>query len=1635
MKRVAVLGLFLSVLIQVNAQVGNEWINFNQSYFKIPVGQDGIYRLAYADLQASGFPLNGDPRNIQLFHRGVEQAITIEGEGDGQFNTADFLEFFGKRNDGTLDAELYKPSSVQPHRFYNLYNDTTSYFLTVGSTTGKRISTFSEINGALPVETYHTDEKLLVLTNSYSAGNDNGTEIWNTFFDQGEGWTGTLINLNQSVDYTLTGIINGATTAGAPQLELMLVGRRESTHRAEIYVGASLRLLATVDFNGFETHTVNQAIDWADIAGDGKLTVRVKTIGTGGPDRLSVSYIKLKYPQTFNDVNETEKVWILAENSTDKSAIEIQNAPVATRLFDVTDPAHVIAIGTTTSGTLNAVVPLTSTPRRIFATSFTRTPVIKPVTFRSINPADHNYIIISHPQLHKPAGGYADPVKAYAGYRASTTGGGFDTLVVDVPQLFDQFSYGEQTPVAIYRFMKYLAVTNLPEYLFIIGKGLDVHYNYYRKPSTFTTYKDFVPSAGYPAADAYFTVGLAGTTYEPAVPTGRITATTAAGVAAYLEKVKEAEALPFDAIWRKNLLHLSGGIEEGEPEMFRAILENYATIARGYYLGGEVSAIAKRSTDIELINIADEVNKGLNLVTFFGHSSPSTLDFDIGFVTDPVMGYDNRGKYPMMIMNGCNAGAFFLNTILFGEDWILADKKGAVGFIAHTSYGFVPNLNWYSSTFYNVAYADSTFIVKGIGDIQKETARRYMLGVSPTPDNTTQVQQMILLGDPAMRLFGAPKPDYEVNNNNVFLESFTGEPVTALTDSFALKIIVRNFGQANDKILAVEVKRTLNDNSVITYDSLFNSVLYTDTLEFIIRKGRENGFGNNTFTITLDPDSVIQELQKDNNTASLELVIPLNGTKNLFPSNFSIVNTTSVTLSLQTTDLLSDERQFTVELDTLNSFDSPYKKTFTVSGKVLARLPVTLLSNDTLAYYWRTRLTTLLPGESDRWTTSSFTFINNSPSGWAQVHFPQYLENHTDGLVTDAVQRELIFEETVTPILVRTFGGAHASVPADVSVKINNAEYNLTRQGFSCRDNTINLIAFDRRSTVPYIGIPFKWYNRAGRSCGREPWVINSFTSAELITGNNDDITTYVNNIILGDSVMLFNIGYANYSLWPAAAKSKLGELGISVAQLDALQNGDPVVIFGRKGLSPGAAKIYTAQSTPADQQQLDVAGTITGRYTEGSMTSTVIGPARQWQSFIPRVVDVEPQDAVGFIIQGVKLNGEAVALLEGVSGITDLSAINASEFPYLKIDFITQDNVNLTASQLNKWLVLYTPVPEGLLIFNGDREQQQLTEGSVWKGNYGFINISTEAFTDSVSVRYEIFNQTNRSSHLEYFNIKAPAPDDTTIFSLEVGTVEREGLNDVNLFVNPQVLPEQYYDNNVLNQTSYLKVMADHFNPVMEVTIDGRQVVNGDFVSHSPVILVNLWDENRSLLKIDTEGMRVFLTYPCDQEECSPTLIDLNGDEVVWQAATATSDFTITFRPTNLNDGNYTLRVEAADKRGNSSGIVPYEVDFVVQHEAMITVLPPRPNPFAVEVNFPIVITGETVPDDFTLHIMDVNGKLLRTITQSEIDFHIGINQVTWNGANASGDRMPGGLYIYKLVVATGAERVSRNGKVVLVR
>ena len=136
------------------------------------------------------------------------------------------------------------------------------------------MGSFSEaIGSGVLKETFHNEERLTVFSNEYSGGLTKVGVIQNTAFDQGEGWTGKIICKGLSgctgvQDFVIDNLGVGITAGGLPQVEVLLVGRDDLSHQAEISAGpagGSVRFLSSSSFGGFETSKVNVPLNWSDI--------------------------------------------------------------------------------------------------------------------------------------------------------------------------------------------------------------------------------------------------------------------------------------------------------------------------------------------------------------------------------------------------------------------------------------------------------------------------------------------------------------------------------------------------------------------------------------------------------------------------------------------------------------------------------------------------------------------------------------------------------------------------------------------------------------------------------------------------------------------------------------------------------------------------------------------------------------------------------------------------------------------------------------------------------------------------------------------------------------------------------------------------------------------------------------------------------------------------------------------------------------------------------------------------------------------------------------------------------------------------------------------------------------------------
>ena len=328
-------------------------------------------------------------------------------------------------------------------------------------------------------------------------------------------------------------------------------------------------------------------------------------------------------------------------------------------------------------------------------------------------------------------------------------------------ELYDQFAFGERTPWALHAFLRFYWPIHRPQYLLLIGRSIApfaqawVENNsvFYRNAPQFFEFQDLVPSAGFPASDSYFVKGLQ--VEEPelsAMAVGRIPSKSSQDLSNYLDKVIELEGS--GVAGPKQILHLVGGMNPAELARHSSYLAGFAALAKSGLPEVEVITCTKgTATEVQRMELGVDLNAGVSLITYFGHGSLNSNELDFGYVSDSSFGYANAGKYPLLLINGCEYSNAFGPSYSQGEDWLLTPKKGAIGVLSTSSLGVDLLLKRYTEIWYKQLFAvDSAAKPLSLGEIMLRTEREFILRYSPSSENQTQLSQYLLLGDPAVRI-------------------------------------------------------------------------------------------------------------------------------------------------------------------------------------------------------------------------------------------------------------------------------------------------------------------------------------------------------------------------------------------------------------------------------------------------------------------------------------------------------------------------------------------------------------------------------------------------------------------------------------------------------------------------------------------------------------------------------------------------------------------------------------------------------------------------------------------------------------------------------------------------------------------
>jgi hypothetical protein len=948
-----------------------------------------------------------------------------------------------------------------------------------------------------------------------------------------------------------------------------------------------------------------------------------------------------------------------------------------------------------------------------------------------------------------------------------------------------------------------------------------------------------------------------------------------------------------------------------------------------------------------------------------------------------------------------------------------------------------------------------------IGNQLKATIQ--VLGGNPSSlDYYTRmhIEQINLHGDPALRINSFAKPDYIIEDQ---LVKFTPAIISVADQNFTVDVKVMNLGRAIRDSMRVKIRQKLpNDSIRILYNQIIPATLYMDSFSLTVPINPLTDKGLNKLLVSVEADSRIDELSEMNNELSKDFYIFEDELRPISPYNFSIVSQQNITYYGSTANPLSSLRQFVMEVDTTELYNSAFKKTYNVSGVggIVEFKPANLTFTDSTVYYWRTA--TVPPaGSSYIWNSYSFIYLPNSTPGFNQSHNYQHVKSQMSDLNYTAGNKWKFNASNKAVKIKNGVFPTAANLSQDFAVEIDGANDIQSVCGVSAIIFNV-FTPFDMipwRNVYPGTGLygsddvcgPTRKWNFQFNILTQAKRVAavnfldlipdGYYVTARYTSGTNTATNTYAD--VWANDTLVMGSGNSLYH--------RLRDAGF--VDIDSFNRPRAFsFIYKKRDASYTPSFLFSAGTT--DKIVINtVSPTIK---SSGTVTSPLYGPARSWSQFHWRGNREEntPGDSVRFNIVGVTSAGVETNLftIDSTTKDVDISSINASQYPYLKLKMFTRDTIHGTPYQLRYWRVNGAYVPEGAVAPNIVFAMKDTADqGELVDFKLAFKNISQAGFADSMKINFIITDRNNNPTALNIPKGKILVAGDTLVINYKIDTRNYPGANTVFVDVNPNNAQlEQYHFNNVLFKSLYVK--ADNFNPLLDVTFDGVHILNKDIVSARPHILVNLKDESRFLALSDTAYIKVQVRFP-DQSLRTYYF----GDSMRFTPANLSNGnntATIDFMPGFAEEGEYELIVSGRDVVGNTAGAIDYHVTFRVITKAMISNLLNYPNPFTTSTAFVFYITGSEVPQNMRIQILTITGKVVKEITTAELGpLHVGRNvtEYKWDGTDMYGAKLANGVYLYRVLTnlngksldkfsGEGADKTDKYfnkgyGKMVLIR
>lgn len=684
--------------LQAPSVDNQQWVA-GQSAAKISVRQDGIYRVLKTDLQTAGFNVSGSAKYWRLFANGNEQAIRVAPDGS-------YFEFYGRAID-TRES------------------DTRVYYLVTGTVKGKRMAPVSARSATAPsAAPSFSGTMVRKYRTSYTSTLLNG---------DAENYYGDLVSPTRR-DFVVT-LPSVDTTQSSISMTVRLQGAIATPHVVAVSLnGTSIGTMSGSNKDSFvKTFTVPMSA-----VRDGSNTVSLVSSAASN-DFSFMDTLSFAYAKRFR-AESNRLAFVTGANK----RVSVEGfAQSAVTVYDVTAPESpqvVTNVAVQGSGATGYSASLTTSKQRsMYAVQdgSALTPASITLNTPSTLSSTSNqatFIIVSHKNFMTEA-------NSWAAYR---TAQGYTVKVVDIEDVFDEFSYGSMSTNGInsfFSFAEYNWVLN-PNYVLLIGDATYDYRNYEGAP-----FANFVPTRLFDTQfeetgsdDAlvdFNNDGLAD------IPIGRVPARTTAHVTQLLQKTTDFEATSSTALATRGALLAYDDINDpAYGTYFRDMSQRLqaslpsgtpSTLLYRYDSGGAQNKTA----------LVNGLNSGKYIVNWSGHGSIN-IWASSGFFSGTEAG---------ALTNGTNLTVFTMLTCLNGyftslrddnlaEKLILASGGGAAATWASSGKTTADVQDQMATRFYNKLGGGT---IPRLGDLIKD-AKTVVVGGRDVK------LSWVLLGDPLLKM-------------------------------------------------------------------------------------------------------------------------------------------------------------------------------------------------------------------------------------------------------------------------------------------------------------------------------------------------------------------------------------------------------------------------------------------------------------------------------------------------------------------------------------------------------------------------------------------------------------------------------------------------------------------------------------------------------------------------------------------------------------------------------------------------------------------------------------------------------------------------------------------------------------------